>query len=589
MSIPKIIHQSAKSRNLDASENTLRSLLRGMHPAWDYRFYDDAGCIKQVEKHFPQLLPIYANYPTSIQKIDLFRVLIVYAVGGFYIDLDVECLKPLDSLCRYSCVLGEERLLSDLERGQLGHRNALRVANYMFACEPKHPFLWYLLRNMLDRSQMKIKTENDILASTGPGLISTIYAQCKHQYRDIVLLRNKDRICANRVCRRTSCHFGNFARHYHKGSWRWTGRGGDPINKPAIMRSIDRLHIDRARQRLENEKPEYPVCRPIYILNTYEPNPHDGLSSVFHRSAQIGIRVDHTRHLSKQKVLVCGIPSMYVHKLSSRNTNIVFTTFESSRLPEKWVCDINDFYHYCIVPHDHVRNVFIDSGVNIPVATIHQGFTRYKRMRKPVSSDRTFRVGFLGIPVKRKNTDKLYRACRNLRRSIPDLKLAVHVSRCYDWLNPSDFHAIESAPFVEWSNGLLNHDEIAQWYSRLSCLVFPSSAEGWSFTPRESLYMGIPTVVSDIPVHRELVDSGYCEVIPSSEKENARYEARIYGKWHRIKTKDIEDAIRKLYNRFGYCQIKALKGSRWIEDKWAYYDARQRLLAFLNQIDPESQ
>ncbi len=37
-----------------------------------------------------------------------------------------------------------------------------------------------------------------------------------------------------------------------------------------------------------------------------------------------------------------------------------------------------------------------------------------------------------------------------------------------------------------------------------NCYAYPSSGEGWSFTPRESLFLGVPTVVSAIPVHAEL-------------------------------------------------------------------------------------
>jgi hypothetical protein len=93
----------------------------------------------------------------------------------------------------------------------------------MFGSEPRHPFWPELLAAMLDESDRAITTEDDILESTGPGLLTRLYHRVKDRYRDIILLGNDGRRCAQ--CGGTSCWFGPHACHHHLGSWRWQAAG----------------------------------------------------------------------------------------------------------------------------------------------------------------------------------------------------------------------------------------------------------------------------------------------------------------------------------------------------------------------------
>jgi glycosyltransferase involved in cell wall biosynthesis len=248
------------------------------------------------------------------------------------------------------------------------------------------------------------------------------------------------------------------------------------------------------------------------------------------------------------------------------------------------VSAINQYYDYCLVPHGDIKSVFEKSGVQIPISVIHQGFMRYKRGRRNMGVEQCFRIGFLGNLDRRNNFLKLHQACSNLLGKIPGVKLVVHVSYHGDSIVKSEITALKSASFIEWSEGRLTVDEIGEWYRNLSCFVLPSSGAGWSFTPRESLYLGVPTVLTDIPVHDELVASGYCRVIPTKGFEAARFEGRVLGKWYGVEVEEIEKAILELYEKYGRYQIEALKGSRWIESKWSNESMQQSILKFFSSI-----
>jgi mannosyltransferase OCH1-like enzyme len=220
MPIPKLLHQINETKNLAPMFRPYQRQLLKIHPGWDYHLHDNIDMRNTLGRYFPSLVPIYDNYPFNVQRADLFRLVIVYVMGGFYVDLDVDCLNELDSLTAFNCVFGEEKTLTRTEAQALGHRDLLRVGNYMFGSSPGHPFLLRVVEEMVKRARTRITTENDILETTGPGLLTTVYHDNKKAYRDIVLLRNKDRKCLSPNCSGASCHFGKYANHHHIGSWR---------------------------------------------------------------------------------------------------------------------------------------------------------------------------------------------------------------------------------------------------------------------------------------------------------------------------------------------------------------------------------
>ena len=56
------------------------------------------------KKNYPKYYKSYNKLPIKIQKIDYFRYIAIYHYGGFYFDLDMRCLYPIDELLNYDCV-----------------------------------------------------------------------------------------------------------------------------------------------------------------------------------------------------------------------------------------------------------------------------------------------------------------------------------------------------------------------------------------------------------------------------------------------------------------------------------------------------
>lgn len=156
--IPRIIHQTFYERILPAELQLSVQTLRSVNPGWEYRFYDDDDIAAFIQGSYP---PAVWNYFERIDKrygaarADLFRYLLMYKVGGVYLDIKSAAMRPLDEGLRADDTL----LLSkwQLADGQFawGHHEELRdiaggeYQQWFIACAPGHPCLKAVIEGVL--------------------------------------------------------------------------------------------------------------------------------------------------------------------------------------------------------------------------------------------------------------------------------------------------------------------------------------------------------------------------------------------------------------------------------------------------------
>tara|TARA_B110000046_G_C12910569_1_gene362632 strand:- start:387 stop:896 length:510 start_codon:yes stop_codon:yes gene_type:complete len=87
--IPKRIIQTWKEGPLPPD---VQARVRGANPDFEYVFFDDDAMFEFVRTRCePRWVSLFESMPLMIQKVDIFRLLVIRELGGFYFDMDVFC------------------------------------------------------------------------------------------------------------------------------------------------------------------------------------------------------------------------------------------------------------------------------------------------------------------------------------------------------------------------------------------------------------------------------------------------------------------------------------------------------------------
>lgn len=168
LSISTVIHQTWRFSEVPERWRGFQQSWLGHHPAWEYRLWTDLALRQLIVEHYPWFLSIYDNYPEHIQRVDAARYFIMHRCGGVYVDLDFECLRPLDS------ILSEEEVVLGFEPAAHLSKEVVRaqgigivVGNAFLASSPGHKFWDHVFLELVGSHHLI-----DPLISTGPFLLS---------------------------------------------------------------------------------------------------------------------------------------------------------------------------------------------------------------------------------------------------------------------------------------------------------------------------------------------------------------------------------------------------------------------------------
>lgn len=222
--IPKRIIVTHKSRlALNTTHQHCWQKMQALHPGWEILFFSDGDCEQFIRDHQPGYLELYRWIRRPVMKADLFRLLAVQALGGFYLDLDVGLDFPLDDLCPHQAVFPweHEMSLDWFERrfpGKLAKGlSRWQVGNYAFAAEAWHPFLAAILEEVVRRTaglQEEFCGDPDILRCTGPDVVSTVYYRQPASRKSVTMLWGvNDKVREKQM-------FGKYGRHLLTGVWK---------------------------------------------------------------------------------------------------------------------------------------------------------------------------------------------------------------------------------------------------------------------------------------------------------------------------------------------------------------------------------
>lgn len=168
--IPRILHQTWKTREIPARFRGYSDSWRAHNPGWEHRLWSDDDNDGFIRARYPGFHPTFRAYRTGIQRADAVRYFLLHAFGGLYVDLDFECLRPIGPVLEgATCVLGCEPRL----HAERLHARPRLLCNAIMASAPGHPF-WLRVHDEL-RRRAALFDGRDPVESTGPKVVDAAY------------------------------------------------------------------------------------------------------------------------------------------------------------------------------------------------------------------------------------------------------------------------------------------------------------------------------------------------------------------------------------------------------------------------------
>lgn len=192
MEVPKVTHQiwfqgwdQVPDKYLGYIESV--SIL---NPKWEHKQWDDKKLRKECRLFSPEALAKYDSYKHMIQKIDFGRYIVLYNHGGISIDIDAECLKPLDKIPgidRWDLLVSKSAT-TRLENwfstaGKFGDLTMMN--NAMIACSKNNPLMKQFIEFVIEIENDESEEISQILMTTGPLALTIFF---NHFLDDVCIL-----------------------------------------------------------------------------------------------------------------------------------------------------------------------------------------------------------------------------------------------------------------------------------------------------------------------------------------------------------------------------------------------------------------
>ncbi len=230
--IPRRIIQTWKTREFPRRYRAFHRRLRKLHPDYEFVHFTDDEVDAFIRREYPEYAAAFDALPDVISRIDLFRLLAVHKLGGFYLDMDVLMRRSLEELRTHPCVFPYERHPDPYFAAR--HGTIEMIGQYAFGARPGHPFLLACADNIrrfaLEPGSRDLPTDTQlasipwmygnahtlrVLYSAGPGMITRTFIEspAAREGMKIIAAVDPDEQKKIRFC------FGSFGSHQMTSSW----------------------------------------------------------------------------------------------------------------------------------------------------------------------------------------------------------------------------------------------------------------------------------------------------------------------------------------------------------------------------------
>ena len=168
--IPRIIHQTWRTRRVpDRWNRTVESVRRYNALEFEYRLWTDDDIHEFVREKEPNLYQhTFVKYPLNIQRVDAFRYVVLYHLGGIYIDMDNGCSQPFESLLDALETLDPQ----STHLAAFPRTSPIGISNGFMISTQGHPLFYILISRLLLFNHNYLIDYLTVMMTAGPTYLS---------------------------------------------------------------------------------------------------------------------------------------------------------------------------------------------------------------------------------------------------------------------------------------------------------------------------------------------------------------------------------------------------------------------------------
>lgn len=148
------------------------------NPDWFRVEWNKDMIMDLIKTHYSEHVQLFKSYNYEIQRCDAARYFILHRYGGFYVDMDVECITSADAI---RMEYNKNLYLVETGNQVLG----TRVSNLLMFSNPRHPFWKQVFLELHARREAPFYYTKhlEIMYSTGPAFLNKMFNMYGIRYR----------------------------------------------------------------------------------------------------------------------------------------------------------------------------------------------------------------------------------------------------------------------------------------------------------------------------------------------------------------------------------------------------------------------
>lgn len=239
-----------------------------------------------------------------------------------------------------------------------------------------------------------------------------------------------------------------------------------------------------------------------------------------------------------------------------------YLAWEETVIPEKWIAECNSYLHAMLVPSAHVKTVFRNCGLKIPIINISEGvaLTESPSEKFTFATKKRFKFLHVSSAQPRKGVDVLLKAYFSEFTNKDECVLILKLYRNPENPVPQLLKELKRADAPEVL--VINDTELtdAQMKSitdQADAAVYPSRAEGFALPVAEAMALGVPVITTGYSGQMDFCTNENSFLLDYRITDATASHLMLPGsKWAEPDMRQLKKLMRYLYKNRNSAEVK---------------------------------